>query len=160
MNQAILISIKPEWIEKIRSGKKTREIRKNKPSCQLPISVYMYCTKDTNNYKWLGQKECEGKVVGKFTLKEVEIFDPLLGHPSLYIAACMGDFDSAEYANGKKFLFAWHISDLVIFDKPKELGEFSAIYAPTWDEVLEEWDEHFIPLSKGPRSWCYVEERS
>ena len=178
MKQAILLSIKPEWIEKIRSGKKTREIRKNKPSCQLPISVYMYCTKDTDNYKWLGQKECEGKVVGKFTLKEVEIFDPLLGHPSLYIAACMGDFDSAEYANGKKFLFAWHISDLVIFDEPKELCDFHPYFPKLERWCHEDSDCDGCPffvselavftdedckwlkgLTKAPQSWQYVEVR-
>ena len=43
--RAIMISIKPEWCEKILNGKKTIEIRKTKPKCELPIKVYIYCTK-------------------------------------------------------------------------------------------------------------------
>ncbi len=44
----------------------------------------------------------------------------------------------AEYSNGKQ-LYGWHISDLVIYDEPKDLGEFS--------------------IKKPPQSWCYVKER-
>lgn len=43
---AVLMSIRPEWIEKIRSGEKTVEVRKSRPA-QLdePFTVYMYCTR-------------------------------------------------------------------------------------------------------------------
>ena len=41
----ILISIRPEWCEKILNGKKTIEIRKTIPNCELPAKVYIYCTK-------------------------------------------------------------------------------------------------------------------
>lgn len=44
MKEAILISIKPEWCEKILNGEKTIEIRKKMPKCELPIDVYIYCT--------------------------------------------------------------------------------------------------------------------
>ncbi|MDD4111227.1 MAG: ASCH domain-containing protein [Clostridia bacterium] len=77
----ILISIKPEWVEKILNGKKTIEIRKTMPKCELPIKVYIYCTKikDKKHYtdeidiplitkKWMGN----GKVVAEFTLNKVE----------------------------------------------------------------------------------------
>ena len=46
MKKAILISIKPEWVEKILNGEKTIEIRKTMPNCELPIDVYIYCTKE------------------------------------------------------------------------------------------------------------------
>lgn len=46
MGRAILMSIHPEWIEKIREGKKTLEIRKSVPALMYePFKVYMYCTK-------------------------------------------------------------------------------------------------------------------
>lgn len=31
MGKAVLISIRPEWVEKILAGEKTLEIRKNRP---------------------------------------------------------------------------------------------------------------------------------
>lgn len=48
--KAILISIKPEWVEKILNGEKTIEIRKSMPKCDLPIDVYIYCTKGNVNF--------------------------------------------------------------------------------------------------------------
>lgn len=52
MKKAILISIKPEWVEKILKGEKTIEVRKFMPRCDFPIDVYIYCTKgDVNFYK-------------------------------------------------------------------------------------------------------------
>lgn len=43
--KAIIISIKPEWCEKILNGEKTIELRKTLPNCEYPIDVYIYCTK-------------------------------------------------------------------------------------------------------------------
>lgn len=52
MKKSIIISIQPQWVEKILNGKKTIEIRKSIPKCDLPIDVYIYCTKsDINLYK-------------------------------------------------------------------------------------------------------------
>ena len=42
--KAIMISVKPEWCEKICNYKKTIEIRRTMPKCELPIKVYIYCT--------------------------------------------------------------------------------------------------------------------
>lgn len=52
MKKAILISIRPEWVEKILNGSKPIEIRKSMPKCDLPIDVYIYVTKgDANLYE-------------------------------------------------------------------------------------------------------------
>lgn len=99
MKKAILISIKPEWVEKILNGEKTIEVRKSMPRCALPADVYIYCTKskdgslnyfggdkyDTRDYyfmhydndNWtvgLGEEfnNLCGKVVAKFTLNKVD----------------------------------------------------------------------------------------
>lgn len=45
MSKSILISIRPEFVEKILNGEKTLEIRKTMPKCELPCKVYIYCTK-------------------------------------------------------------------------------------------------------------------
>ena len=55
--KAILISIKPEWCDKIFSGEKTVEVRKVAPKLKPPFKVYVYQTK-------------EGKVVGEFVYDE------------------------------------------------------------------------------------------
>ena len=47
--------------------------------------------------------------------------------------------DIKEYANGKEWVYGFHISDLKIYDKPKELSEFG--------------------LKRPPQSWCYVEDK-
>ena len=44
--KAVLISIRPEWCEKIASGEKTVEIRKTRPKLEPPFKVYIYCTID------------------------------------------------------------------------------------------------------------------
>ena len=45
MKKAIMLSIRPEWVQKILSGEKTIEIRKTLPKTPLPRDVYIYCTK-------------------------------------------------------------------------------------------------------------------
>ena len=56
--------------------------------------------------------------------------------------------------------YAWHISDLVIYDKPKELSEFSSgssrlEFSETEDGFPWKWSG----MKRPPQSWCYVEER-
>lgn len=50
MSKALLISIRPEWVAKILNGEKTLEIRKTAPKCDLPIDVFIYCTKNKLHY--------------------------------------------------------------------------------------------------------------
>lgn len=93
--RAILISIKPKWVAKILNGEKTIEIRKTMPKCDLPIDVYIYCTKEESliytdgtdwkgdyvdykyyaDYKGMEDDIGSGKVVAKFTLNKVEHFE-------------------------------------------------------------------------------------
>lgn len=49
MKKSIIISIQPQWVEKILNGEKTIEIRKSIPKCELPIDVYIYCSKSGDN---------------------------------------------------------------------------------------------------------------
>ena len=46
--KSVLISIRPEWVEKIVNGEKTIEVRKSAPK-ELPFKAYIYCTKDRKN---------------------------------------------------------------------------------------------------------------
>lgn len=45
MSKAVLISIRPEWCEKIVNGRKTIEVRKTRPKMDTPFKCYIYCTK-------------------------------------------------------------------------------------------------------------------
>lgn len=66
-----------------------------------------------------------------------------------YIGVCFHD----------KPFYAWHISDLVIYDKPKELREFKQCHrchhvcVPKSRSLCK-----YHLLQRPPQSWCYVEE--
>ena len=61
--KSILISIKPKYVADILNGKKTLEIRKSMPKCELPIDVYIYCTKvPLKEQNWLIDKDNKGNL--------------------------------------------------------------------------------------------------
>lgn len=41
MANAILLSIRPEWVQKIGEGKKTIEVRRTRPKLQPPFKCYI-----------------------------------------------------------------------------------------------------------------------
>jgi predicted transcriptional regulator len=203
--KSVLLSIKPKYCELIASGKKTVEIRKNRPKIDVPFKVYIYCTKNglkiygdgkcyvTDNFNLLNEKAEKGfektskmrkwncKVIGEFVCDGIyswgaddltygtyyasddELNDAFITYEELW-----------NYGKGKT-IYAWHISDLVIYDKPKELSEF---YKEDFDEVYSNWEDLFsigVPtgcsvryppepkkedytIQRPPQSWCYVEE--
>lgn len=162
--RSVLISIKPEWVAKILNGEKTIEIRKTMPKCELPIDVYIYCTK--GDYIGRISKKYVGKVVARFTLKEAEKFFGII-RDGLCEEACLDRGKLLDYL-GERHGYAWHISDLEIFDEPKELNEFYTLKCNqkkrpcNIKDVFGVEECHRIcklckPLTKAPQSWCYVE---
>lgn len=86
MSNAVLISIRPRWCQKIVDGEKTIEVRKNRPKLETPFKVYIYCTVaghdlnipitrerimqdylDTGSMRSLNCPHGNGKVIGEFT---------------------------------------------------------------------------------------------
>ena len=64
-----------------------------------------------------------------------------------YLNKCQLSLDSLKkYSNGSE-LFGWHISDLVIYDKPKSIKEFYHYGVVRGAKV-----------TRPPQSWCYAEE--
>lgn len=129
--KSVLMSIKPKYCELIASGKKTIEVRKTKPKINTPFKCYIYCTKKF--YKkgdGYFQGKCYGKVIGEFVCGEIQEIEAdnlvalYFNNPSN--ETCVTDLEMRRYSNGKN-LFLWHISDLVIYDEPKELSEFMII---------------------------------
>lgn len=212
MSKSILISINPEFVEKILNHTKTIEIRKTKPKCELPCKVYIYCTMGKNTIVYVERKgekdwygniakntmivtrpkydymnytnETLGKVIAEFMLNKVDTLERDLNDwlpKNRYDVSndLLKDINSNQeqlwnYGQGKT-LYAWHIDNLKIYDKPKELDEFyGAKECPykDWGDVnnIGCWEyccEMFsrgecrfghLKLERPPQSWCYVEE--
>ena len=181
--RAVLMSIKPKWCELIASGKKTVEVRKTKPSIAPPFKVYIYCTRPprgrANMYNAFGfggyAIEYGGKVIGEFVCDRIGYVRNYGDAVDSYdcIASCLSAKEIIEYATDKNgnfvYTYGWHISDLVIYDKPRELGEFWAAdkcpYAST-DGCTYKYHCYRAGqtkrcgkiITRPPQSWCYVEE--
>ena len=194
--KSVLISIKPKWCELIASGKKTIEVRKTRPKCDMPFKCYVYCTKDKDISFWTGKRYAyaddrshnlfdvcgNGKVIGEFVCKNMTCIQADIdfqGEKHLYNTAfienrmCLNDEELFNYIyDGKRNEgWGWHISDLVIYDKPKELSEFYKSGILSYDEWLYgiyngkggatssyESYKNVFKLKRLPQSWCYVEE--
>ena len=57
--KSVIISIQPQWCEPISTGLKYIEIRKTRPTVELPIKVYIYATKSD---KYLLDQEPNGNL--------------------------------------------------------------------------------------------------
>lgn len=77
-------------------------------------------------------------------------------------------FTLDNYNSRKEYLYCWHISNFVIYDKPKELREFIKAGALCYDDWLyglyngntQSTYENYLTQFKviyPPQSWCYVE---
>lgn len=145
--KGILISIHPKWCDLIASGRKTIEVRKTKPKIKTPFKCYIYCTSVKNmplsEYVSIRKRtgglidEWYGKVTGEFACDKISMNtkgckDGAPGYWGLISGSCMSLDELDKYGNNK-LLYVRHISDLVIYDEPKEVIE-------------------------PPQSWRYVEE--
>ena len=137
MSKAVLLSIRPEWCEKIINGRKTIEVRKTRPKMNPPFKCYIY-------------KCGNGKVIGEFLCDEI-IEDRTYGHnEEFYRAACMSAYDAAAYAMQSP-MYGWHISDLRVYDHPRDLWEFTGLRQTKYGLAPG-------PITRPPQSWRYVEE--
>lgn len=134
--KSVLISIQPKWCELIASSKKTIEVRKTRPKLETPFKCYIYCTKSKeimfNVFLNEPEKEVEylsGKVIGEFVCDKIEEWNTtwLYGDDELQKETCLDDTEIMDYMNNytDRIFYLWHISDLIIYDKPKDLNEFS-----------------------------------
>lgn len=125
--KAVLLSMKPEWWEKILTGEKTMEIRKTAPQGgagepdQWPMLVLVYVS-GTGAVQ--GKFMCEGWVKTN-ALKLLER------------RSCVPLKDMEKYAGKGKKLCAWIVSNPEKFDQPSPLAEFG--------------------LTRPPMSWQYID---
>lgn len=186
--KAILISIRPQWCEKIASGKKTIEVRKTAPK-EVPFKAYIYVTKSRENniYKrYKVEDKKSGKVIGEFICDKVyliknqgsrfSVAGEEEGVTNEIARQSHLDYDDMVNYLGNKDGYGWHISDLKIYDKPKELSEFRKPLDRVWGSYCNDYcDRGCISfgstdyscndywdwekgLTRPPQSWQYIEE--
>ncbi len=159
-----------------------------------PFKVYIYCTKAPQQLITIfkdGEETMDGEihhgkpvfvkfdkllpdsvrgktqmVVGEFVCDKIYEVAPLNHTPNDFEQqACLNRDQIWKYLHGQGW--AWHISDLKIYDKPVRLKDFWAIQPCThrgncctcrrWDaEKLIRRGEAF-GIERPPQSWCYVE---
>lgn len=166
-DRAVLFSIKPKYCELIASGKKTVEVRKTRPKIAQPFKCYIYCTKDFYR-KGDGyfQGKCCGKVIGEFVCDVITSLKCDNGYHAAYNRyhnTCLTDDEIMKYANNGTAHYL-HISDLVIYDNPKELSEFKKYnrtchYSELGFAIPKCSDCRDCNLKRPPQSWCYVEDK-
>ena len=208
MSKAVLISIRPKWVEKIANGEKTIEIRKNRPKLETPFKCYIYCSAGGDKLwvrdaawreRWMNgpiaflvnAKDCgemnlgNGRIIGEFTCDRIyeirkrgipENFDYCYlslsgwGNDDIEVeikaisASCVSKEELNTYGTKAPFLYGWHISDLRIYDMPKELSEFKTLCrvdadccaCPYYNYAKMECDGRVI--GRPPQSWCYVDD--
>lgn len=167
MSKAVLISIKPKWCEKIASGEKTIEVRKTRPKMNTPFKCYIYCTQGGVA---LGAWGKHGKVIGEFTCERIALIAYDGGELSSTTnaafspATCLTQSEIIAYIGDKGRCYGWHMSNLRIYDTPRELSEFRRATDPC-DSCHAEYTWECTgckklsgDIKRAPQSWCYVEE--
>ena len=181
MSKAVLISIRPKWVEKIASGEKTIEVRKTHPKLETPFKCYIYCTLPkyphedfiATDYP-MPQFYGGGKVIGEFTCDLIYELETRSPGGSYYVKgedqpttndvarqSCLTLKDMHEYLQSGKG-YGWHISKLEIYDAPRELSEFERPYE--CNECDAKWAAECNAchdngkIKRPPQSWCYVDD--
>lgn len=166
MSKAVMLSIRPKWVEKIASGEKAIEVRKTKPKLETPFKAYIYCSQGNDARRLRGSW---GKIIGEFTCDRIfpiNVFDNgsiqnwLFEHME---RSCLTYEELADYIGNGKTGHGWHISGLLIYDQPRELSEFRRATDPC-DSCHAEYTWECTgckklggDIKRPPQSWCYVE---
>lgn len=105
-----------------------------------------------------------GKVIGEFICDEIlswrrigytgskEVPTYKLG---VNLAMTGLSYDELEaYAKGKE-VFGWHISNLIIYNRPLSLAQFAkrSLMKDEAGKITLDWS---CPISRAPQSWCYT----
>ena len=154
MSKAVLISIRPEC-EKIMSGQKTIEVRKTRPKMNPPFKCYIY-------------KCGNGKVIGEFVCDEIISIDGAGRIPSdIARPTCLEPAELHQYL-GAAVGYGWHISNLKIYDHPREMSSFrGACKNDWWCESCAMYSERSgtcrnagLQITRPPQNWRYVEKQT
>ena len=183
--KAVMISIQPKLVEKIchkigedETGKaiyeKRIEVRKTAPQ-EVPFKCYIYETKG-QYVKFTHGAHTKygygrGKVIGEFICNSVDEYhydycDGVDIDEDTILETAIDREDINIYAKGKT-LYGWHISDLKIYNNPRELSEFytkktcNSCKKSGYESVACMYDEDCkVPMliTRAPQSWQYIED--
>lgn len=187
MSKAVMKSVPPRLCEKIANGECTMLLSKTKPKIDTPFKCYIYMTmnglssmisvktkqgfvmKETHevyptmaNGRVIGEFVCDNidKYLGRLTTYAETPYKNKYVSPEELTKTCLSIYEINNYLNGRNAYF-WHISQLKIYDKPKDLNEFRkpCKYAPNntcYPDNCKLCPYNY--LTSPPQSWCYVEE--
>lgn len=154
MSRAVLLSIRPEHVARIRTGEKTFELRRRAPKLHTPYKCYIYETKGKAEIPWIDEDghvsfQGLGKVIGEFIcdfIMTVSFFssDPTHVREAFTVPKlCLTEEEIIRYLGNGRPGTALHISALKIYKIPVDLSRLPVRGAQ--------------PM-RAPQSWCYVEE--
>lgn len=160
--KAVLISIRPKWVELIADGQKTVEIRKSRPKLETPFRCYIYQSgKNLTSTVYGPAFSKSGYVVGEFEcdkIKSIDIPFPAYWrdvHKEMLAGSCLSLQQAHNYL-GHSSGYGWHISALKMYDEPKKLSEFRSC------NTLIDFEQGYPMPTHGirrpPQSYMYVEE--
>ena len=151
MNEAVMLSIRPQWVAKIISGEKTVEVRKTFPGMvTLPFKVYIYETA-----KRCGDFQGRGAVIGECMCDE--IYD-IEWNGEGYNRQYDKDLDCLSLLQMHDYLgtgsgYGWHLKDLKTYHRPVEVGAFTRICSGNGYIGQKK------QFTKCPQSWSYCEPK-
>lgn len=170
---------------------KTIEVGKNQPLAKdWNRKTFIYCSTDKKSFNRI-PKEYQplmrpllGKVIGEFICDKVEMVNAKcsdygidLFYHDCIIKGCLSEREIDKYFNipedkdlrvMKGNGYAWHITDLKIYNTPKDISEFVKPYVD-YNKPVKDWchndcvicDEENCKydrrLTRPPQSWCYTE---
>lgn len=186
--KAVLMSIQPYWVFLIIAKamglnidkEKTIEVRKTFPKDENWNKVVkMYCSKDKKSFAKIPKqyqpfmKQFLGKIIGEFVCYSIDEYRryPLTTFEGTlcreqYISrdklkkTCLSIGEINSYLKGRT-AYLWHISNLKIYDEPKELSEFrteckcGCDFPYLYYRPCKNCNKN--RLIRPPQSWCYVE---
>ncbi len=168
----ILISIKPKYVAEILNHRKTLEIRKTAPKCELPCEVYIYCTNgrevtkpsktNTQYEKIKSYSPKKGCVCAKFTLNKVhEINKDLVGDEE-YESYKERYYESREIKEAELLkLSCLDYLDLRFYLDPHDYPKRGKVGYAWHIDNLVPFDEpkelKEFGVKRSPQSWCYVD---
>lgn len=206
--KSVLISIQPKWVEKIVNGEKTIEVRLTTPKAPFKGYIYCTKAKPFlgfhidyvdstlkkvyTDHLFGSIPHFNGKVIGEFVCDKViktcgwrlrgdtqQCAKRTTDEEAFPKLACLTIDEIVKYAGSEnREVCGLHISDLKIYDKPKELTEFHTpeVFRDCKKECDEleyyrcpikdsrkvdkacGWCRTSKPITRAPQSWQYVEE--
>lgn len=164
---------KPEMITKyvFKPEDYPEYMRPEKPVfCKVPDGSSPYCSVVNGNSKVIGEFECDVIFTMSITYSDPTSRIALKEFPY----TCLTDQQIIDYLGNGNQGYGWHISNLVIYDKPKEIRDFcyptekycekemcggcpkDQVMGLDGDYAFDcEWQR---PIKRPPQSWCYVQD--